>query len=134
MGVSLEEKAVEVLDKTLNGVETLSNMLVEIAKQHGAESVDAILTVVQIKGLGSLLYSSVLFFVPIMFFLFYRPMLRWARKYSDVSDYFSNIFLGFTTAGMGIILSIGMFNIINPWQYVAIVEPKLWIAHEILKW
>ena len=134
MSVSLEEKTVEVMDRALNGFDKLTVVLSDIADKYGAETVDAVITVVQIKGVDNLARSLFSFSFILLIIIFGRRMLRWAKGYQRVSDGFSWMAISCVTVAIMAPTISGLLGLLNPWPWVAIIEPKLWIAHEILKW
>lgn len=131
---NLEEKAIEVIDKAMDGVEKLSNMLSDVAVQYGPEVVDAALTVVRISGAGNIVVGLTLAILPLFFFCNIKNLWKWALKHETSSDSGSLVLV--VLSGMGCVASsiVSFIMLINLWTWVAIIEPKLWVAHEILKW
>ena len=130
----IEDKAIEVMDKTLNGIDKLTVMLSDVADKYGQDVIDAALIVVQITGFKSVLMFSVFLISSTIFFVCYRKILIWAKKHGKAS---SEVSYCVPIFGLFIFLTlfiISTIKLLDPWPWVAMFEPKLWIAHEILKW
>lgn len=128
---NLEDRAIEVIDKALDGIDKLSNMLSEVAVQYGPDVVDAALTVVRISGAGELIIGFVVLISAIIYFCKLKSLWGWAIKKDDEAHCLIPIF---GTVGAVITAIVGLIILINPWYWVAVIEPKLWVAHQILKW
>ena len=143
MSEKLEEKAVEIIDKTLDNMDKLTVMLAEVAEKYGPEVVDAGLTVVRVSAGSTLIHAAIGTALIVALFKFgipltfkYRASLPESDR--DNTEFFMPTFLCWVIAGVGVFgISLGGFGtlkLFNLWTWVALVEPKLWIAHRVLGW
>lgn len=135
MSGKLEDKAVDMLDQTMQFAGEVSHKLSELASTYGEDVIDATLKVVQINGVQTLLLAFVYLVASLISFWFIiRKMYPWCidnntRRYFDGTQWIAFIICsGSTVAFFGNSLSI----IFNVWNWIAIFEPKLWIAYKIL--
>ena len=143
MSETLENKAVEVIDKAMDGMDQLTVMLAGVADKYGAEVVDAGLAVARISAASNLIYAFVgwLMFIGILKLLWYGAM-KYRMTFDECDkndgDFWGPVLL--SSVGIGVFtlivcfMELGAFNILNLWNWVGVVEPKLWIAHQVLKW
>lgn len=134
MSEKLEQKAIEVIDKAMDGVEKLSNMLSDVAVQYGPEVVDAALTVVRITGANKIFVGLILLTLPFLFFYNLKELWKWAGKHDKDSESGSYVLILMIGVVCSIFTAMSFITLTNLWSWVAIIEPKLWVAHEILKW
>ena len=143
MSEKLEDKAIEVIDKAMDGMDQLTVMLAEVAEEYGPEVVDVGLNVARISAAASLVSAA--FGLTLLFLLFrvgiplnkkYRSSLP-ERDRNDV-EFWGPTMVSWLVAGMVVFgISFGGFKagkFFDLWNWVGVIEPKLWIAHEILKW
>jgi len=119
----IEEKAVEIMDK-----------LDKLATQYAPDVMESALAAVQVSAVGNLVMSvaAILFVVVVG----YVCLKYWRHSHTDESSYESEticeaitvvyIVLGF------IVLAVCIIQISDVWNYVAIFNPKLALAHKIL--
>lgn len=143
MSEKLEEKTVEVIDKAMDGMDQLTIMLAEVAEQYGPEVVDAGLAVARISAGAALVHAAIglaliyaLFRLGIPLTLKFRAML----PEHDQNDFEFIFPIGFSwgIVGGGTMIAafagFGAEGFFNLWNWVGLVEPKLWIAHRVLGW
>ena len=139
----LENKAVEVMDKAMDGVDKLTVMLGEVAERYGPEVVDAALNVARVSAGAALVYAAVgvgliysLFRIGIPLTYKYRASLS-KKNRSEEEFWFPVIVIWipvlFITAGVSL-GALRMLQIFNVWNWVGLIEPKLWIAQKVLGW
>ena len=121
----IENKVVSMLDALQNGAVEIGNQLVK----YTPDVIQAALGVTMITGIQELVYGVIWLG---LFIYFYR---YWS----------SNKFSGFDAptiqdaklGGAGLMSIISIMVVLtqlgNVWNYVAIVNPKLYIAHEIVE-
>lgn len=140
MSEELEKKAVEVIDKAMDGMDKLSVMLGEVAEKYGPEVVDVGLEVARISAANELVVALVIFLV-------WLGILRTFFKLYKIEKASENGFnqptiAAITCIGVGIISVIGVVPVLieslprlfSLWNWVGLIEPKLWIAHQVLNW
>ena len=143
MSEKLEDKAVEVMDKAMDGVDKLTAMLGEVAEKYGPEVVDAALNVARVSAASNLVYAAV--GVALMYSLFrigiplsykYRDGLP--EKHRNEGEFWGpTILVWAISVTMVSMISFGalrVFQIFNVWNWVGLIEPKLWIAQKVLGW
>lgn len=140
----VEGKLVEMLDALQNGVVTVGEQVVK----YGPDVADTALWVVRIDGIGSLLPAMLL-----------TPILLWGsvkaakksiwhaqglRKYLSTPTpkdrefqhfqgcEFRVILLGGVSLVAGGIAVHQIFKLLDVWNWVAVIEPKLWLAKQII--
>lgn len=151
----LEDKAVEVIDKSMIGVERLTEKMAELAAQYGPDVVDAGMQVVRLNAIQSQLVN-VVFGVPatIAAIVYIRKAIKlWQQSHAWDACYFGSLhnrketssIMGYDdpegaawaasiVGGISSVISIAsIYCFLNIWNWVGIVEPKLWIAHRILE-
>ena len=146
---NLEDKAVDIMDKAMIGAEKLSAKLAELATQYGPDVVDAALQVARFKAAGELLAGTVSFVIAYNLAKFSKRMFSAAAKRRDefnkekTSSYytakkdiseFEEFFAGVASALLAVFLTIPtIITYGSIWNWVGIIEPKLWIANRILE-
>jgi len=143
MSEELEEKAVEVIDKAMDGMDQLTAMLAEVAEKYGPEVVDAGLNVARISAASILIHATVglillfaLFRVGIPLTLKFRATIP-DRDKNDIEFWGPTLMVWLFIGGLISSVGLGAFGalkIFNLWNWVGIIEPKLWIAHRVLNW
>lgn len=114
----LTNKAAEILGQ----LQSLSPKAVDAAL--GAARVDAYSTLV--SGVTCIAAAAAL-----CLFFRYR-FLPWAKKQDD-SEFplvMGSLFGG--TAVVGLVI-FALCNLLDPWTYVTIVHPELWVAHQLMQ-
>lgn len=125
----LEQTGANLLEKFGNKALEYTQALEEITKQYTPDVVDAALKVVQLNGVFSLLEAFV-WFLPfciiscICLYYFWKGV-----KEDDDDKKFFSILISIIPC---IVTGIAISHLINIWSWVAIFEPKLWIAYKIL--
>lgn len=146
----IEDKAVDIMDKAMVGAEKLTEKLAELAQQYGPDVVNAGIEVARLTAAGSLLQAigwalagAALSAISVR--LYRRAVkrdeeMRAAKEFAapafSLTDYWSlerkipsGLFAG-AAAFAFVCTGTRLFNI---WNWVGVVEPKLWIAHRILE-
>lgn len=131
MSDALENKAVEILDKSQAAIGVFADKLTEMAKQYGPDVADAALQMARIDALSGLLPAIV-----IACTLAYAckkaipPLIVWTKGADSYNPgpVFAWIFGGGITAAIFIWASTVVLDI---WRWVGIFEPKLWLAKRI---
>lgn len=131
----VEDKAIELMDKAADGVEALTVKLAEIGAQYGPEVVDAGLAVARLTAGAELFWGLWLLVLGLVSLYILK------RGYKECKDYegevwdspmpFLVIIPTFVSAST---IFPALFRFANIWNWVGVVEPKLWIAHRILGW
>jgi hypothetical protein len=121
----------------------LTNKLVEIVTQiqqgviaHGADAMNLVLQSIKIGALGNFL-AAIGSIVGVYIIYKIYPYIR-KLKSEDPYDMTLNDFLYWLycacSAVFTVIVTIGVFcQFFDVWQYIAIFNPKLYLAHEIIE-
>lgn len=135
MSDALENKAVEILDKSQAAIASFADKLTELTKQYGPDVAHAALSLARVDAINSLVPHIV---AAIAFVLLWRWVSAHIAKTKtnrgeryDFTDCNPVVLIGGGMAVFisGLIASVGLFNV---WAWVGIFEPKLWLAKRIL--
>lgn len=124
---ALENKTVEIIDKSQAAIATLADKLTEMAKQYGPDVADGALQMARIDAANHLLPSLVALFLAPAFYVTARKL--------NPEDWHQPSLRGLATIGAGLgcaVSTLVSFGIFDLWQWVGIFEPKLWLAKRIL--
>lgn len=113
----------ELAEKNLTRLDGYADSLEELTKQYAPEVVDASLMVVQINGIQSLLLGLLLSIITYCLYKAIRLIIK--HEHAEEGAAILVAFVLFTLGGAG-------FYLFNIWNWVAIFEPKLYIAKEVL--
>lgn len=131
MSDALENKAVEILDKSQQAIASFADKLTDLAKQYGPEVADAALQMARIDALSGL--------VPAIFTVaatvivgpkVVRNLRKWQEK--DPYDPGPLILLVVSGAVAAIFNLAAIMTLLDVWRWVGVFEPKLWLAKRIL--
>jgi hypothetical protein len=99
----------------------------ELAKQYSPDVVDAGLTVVRVHGFQSIGEGALALILVISCIWIIRINIPKVERYSVAPDA-----LIATSSIVGIFSAIGVWaNLLNIWNWIAIFDPKLYIAYKI---
>lgn len=136
MSDALENKAVEILDKSQAAVATFADKLGDMAKQYGPEVADAALTMARIDAVNYLLISIISGVICLALYHFVvRRLWVWSlgykdkERFADGSEYIPTVLASIVLAFFS---SVVIFRLFNLWAWVGVFEPKLWIAKKVL--
>lgn len=146
MSDAIENKAVEILDKSQAAVGLFADKLGEMAKQYGPDVADAALQMARVDAAQGLVYGTLCGLAAITCAYYGRwfwKTSRAAHNYyqltsTPVSDRSCEVSGNFSTlstlsALMGIGFTIAAIALLSDiWRWVGIFEPKLWLAKRIL--
>lgn len=123
----LEQKTVELLDK-----------LDKLATQYTPEVVDSAVSAVQITAINNLIYGVVGLFCAVICWWLAVNFSKFCRKKKQEGgwgcDWEISFALSFYVGGMvcSIIAIISIWDLFNLWNWIAIYNPKLALAHRLL--
>lgn len=133
MSDKLDASAAKVLDKISEGTEAAVTKLGAMADKYGPEVVDSALWVVRVNGLQTLAFAAAGFLLgAVSFALFARPIWRWMLKHLDETDGSVLLPLVAFWCATGALAFGNALTLLNVWHWVAIFEPKLWVAKRLL--
>ena len=124
---SLEQKAVDILDK-----------LEKLTTQYAPEVLDAAASAVRVTGIGNIITGIGSMVSAAIVIWIAKNFANICRKKKEEEGYMSEWELG-----MGLSLAVGgitgsvlsivfLFRLLNIWNWIAIFNPKLALAHKIL--
>lgn len=132
MSDALENKAVEILDKSQAAIATFADNLVEMAQQYGPDVAEAALTMARIDALSSLVPALVGLIATVVYvYFFFKKMMPWvnAEHDYDINRTFTCIV---STVAMFFVGLFSLVGVLNLWLWVGVFEPKLWVAKKVL--
>lgn len=133
----------EAITKLTSGIELAIKQIGALGEKYGPEVIDAALWVVRLTGIGNVVLNLAVFLVAgTVLTICGRNIWReWARVKAekgaarvDIEDTNAGIVIPnflFVVIG-GAVGGIFLFRVLNIWDYVAIIEPKLWVAKRLL--
>lgn len=123
-----------MLDKLGDKALAYLNAFEELAKQYTPTIIDAALKVVQINGLQTLIIGFSLVLLFIIYFVFAiltAKKMKKANPHIDMEGYtLLALIVGTVPFALG---ATGAQKVLNIWNWVAIFEPKLYIAYRIFE-
>lgn len=132
MSAKVEDKAVEVIDKVANAVDAMTAKLATLAEKYGPEAIDAGLSVVRIKGASELIVGAAGIAVSVGA----AGLARWAITRLGKAEPIDQDGYGFVAvASFFAMVGSAVFSLhrlLDIWNWVAVFEPKLWIAKKLL--
>lgn len=137
--VTWESIADKALDKAGDVFTSVSNVLNNAVTEYGPDVVNAVLWVIRIDNLQSLV-------IGLLFLIIYVIILRFLwinvikKEYLRCDREIINMDTGtiFVPGLVGVIITFMVFGltsvpkVFDAWTYVGIVEPKLWIAKQVI--
>lgn len=132
MSEKVEDKTVELMDRAADAVEAFAVKLGELSTEYGPEVVDAALWIARIDALSILGSTAIIFLIGIFLALNIKKAMAWSIKVEP--DWDSPLAIwGYAVAGASLILLfVATVRLFNPWPWVGIIEPQLWIAKRVL--
>lgn len=122
-------------DKMIEAIEHVSAKIALLADKYGPEIIETGLSVVRLTGLNKLILSVGGALVGgVVAYVAYH----WVRKEcAGKDDFFDTnpivVFFGGIAAFFGAVAaSVNIFKVLDIWNWVAIFEPKLYIARKLL--
>ena len=123
----LEEKAVEMLDK-----------FEALASQYGPEVINGATSAVVVTGIGDILQGFVALGAAFIVWYLTKNFTKYAKRKKDECGFLSDWEMGWA-AGMGIgiftsglLAACGIWTLFDVWNWVAIFNPKLALAHRLI--
>lgn len=132
MSDALENKAVEILDKSQAAIATFADKLTDLTKQYGPDVADAALQMARIDALSTMVPAT---FVLVGSFIvakwYWTNCKAWMRGPSsdEVAIVMGGILGGLCLATFS---AWALVQLLDIWRWVGIFEPKLWLAKRIL--
>ncbi|WP_020473636.1 hypothetical protein [Zavarzinella formosa] len=124
---SVEEKLVEMLDALQNGAVKVGEQVVK----YSPDGADAALWVIRIDGIQTILSALVCVPASWLFARWAKKSFAWMRE-QDFHDEPPIVVVGaLWTISIGCAFK-AIFTFFNAWNWVAIFEPKLWLAKQII--
>lgn len=123
----IEEKAVEILGK-----------LEVLAKQFAPEVMDAAVGVVQVSGISRIAVGFILLSLAFATYKISTWLYEFFKKKKEDDGYLSDWEIGYTTVAVVgsmafcVLVVIGALQIFDIWSWVAIFNPKLALAKQIM--
>lgn len=141
MSEALENKAVEILDKSQAAIGAFADKLGEMAKQYGPDVAEAALQMARIDAVNHLVIPVFGTVTCIVVGVLFMPKL-WAWRRDREAYYVArnqtwnqgsaNILAVVVTAGYVTIALISLCATLDVWKWAGVFEPKLWLAKRIL--
>lgn len=122
----------KIFDKLVDVVELLSTKLTEVAKEYGPDLIDTALMVIRLDGGSEIFYGFLLLTIS---FLVIKFVALPAYKKCIETDWECVPSIPITIIGfaVAILLAIpGMIQAFSFWSWVALIEPKYYVAHKIV--
>lgn len=134
----IEDKAVDIMDKAMVGAEKLTEKLAQLAEQYGPDVVNAGIEVARFTAAGKLL--SGVGYAIVGWALYKTSMWLFAKAKAWAEEDEGHPFAIFSGVGGGVVflgVIAAFYSALAPffsiWNWVGLIEPKLWIAHRILE-
>lgn len=140
MSEKIDEKAVELMDKTYTAVEQFANKLEALAKQHGPDVWDFALTVARVDAAQSVVVGVACLIVAIVAYRLARTSFSRIHTITrEKGEAYHNdeeikwIFGATISSAVSIITGvISLITLADIWVWVGVIEPKLWLAKKAL--
>lgn len=129
MSDTLENKAVEILDKSQAAIAGFADQLQELAKQYGPDVADAALMMARIDAAQGLVGGVVAAVITWVCFVSTRSLIKKAKAQPYEMWDVGAIIVGVCGAFAALVAVLTLADI---WRWVGIFEPKLWLAKRIL--
>jgi len=123
----LEQKTIELLDK-----------FDKLATQYTPDAINAAISAVQVSAIGSLIWGVIGCFCAYGFWWIATHFTQYSRNKKQEDGYMSDwefgIAIGYIGGGIvtGFIALFAVSELFEIWNWVAIFNPKLALAHKIL--
>lgn len=135
MSEAVDQKAVELMDRAANAVEAFAGKLGNLSEQYGPEVADAALAVARVEAgnalLGQVVGLAGIFLIAVLAVKGIRAAWRCddARRDPEVKPIFLCL-VGIPSTGAVLVLWFTVVGTI--WPVIGLIEPKLWIAKQVL--
>lgn len=117
MADELVHKAAEILGQ----LQALSPKVVDVALR--ATQADALASIIMSAfWLGLAVISGL---------IVWRKVVPWARK-SETDDFLGFMVPSVLAVIIGAVGLVSLISLADPWNYIALLHPELWIAHKII--
>ncbi len=124
---NIEQKVVEILDAAQQGAVKVGETII----QYSPDVANAFLAIVRIEGLAKLIPSILILVACCVFYRSFIRMWKWAlSRYHYSID--RHLFACIASAIICVFVIHALFCILNIWNWVAIFEPKLWLAKQLV--
>ncbi len=132
MAEKVQDKTVELMDRAADALEAFAIKLGALSTEYGPEVVDAGLCVALIDALSIVGSTVVILLAGIVLALNTKRSMAWSKRVEPEWDSPAAAWGHIVGVCSIILLSIGVIRLFNPWPWVGIIEPQLWIAKRIL--
>jgi len=132
MSKNVEEKAVELMDRSADAVEAFAVKLQALTLEYGPEVVDAVFWVARVDALSVIGVTAGVLIAGIALALNTKRAMAWSKRVEPNSETPLAIWGHLVGLSSIVLLSIATIRILNPWPWVGVIEPQLWIAKKIL--
>lgn len=146
MSDALENKTVEILDKSQAAIATFADKLAEMAKQYGPDVAHGALQMARIDAAAPFMWAVPFLAIGICGVVYCIKLLRTAKSLSDareavlnyegryrmpdgVNEGIGGVIGGIVSCGVCVISAMPLLDL---WRWVGIFEPKLWLAKKVL--
>lgn len=124
----VESKLVEMLDALQSGVVKVGEQVVK----YSPDAANAALWVVRIDGIQALIYGLIALIASIVFAFKAVAFWRWCTKHLDRSDGGSVVFGVIVSVFFSTLFGYSLAKVLCIWNWIAVIEPKLWLAKKII--
>lgn len=131
----MTDSADKIIDVVTAKLDAIQNGLSELGKMYGPDVINAAINVSRIEALqGAAMW---LIFMAIVVWIPFYP-LKWLHKWKlSAKTYYSDgegeqIVYGLSIVGYILILLV-LFVMFDIWNFIGVVNPKLYIAHQIME-
>lgn len=129
MSDGIEQKVVNMLDALEKGAVHVGDVVVK----YSPDVAEATLMVVRIDGVSSIATGVVAGVLCYLWFVWANKL----RKKADEASYADSALFGTASVvcfvGSVVAFSVSMINLLDVWNWVAVFEPKLYLAKQIIK-
>jgi hypothetical protein len=128
---SVEGKLIDMLDALQNGAVKVGETVVK----YSPDVADAALWVVRIDGIQSLITGLIFLIVIFPLWSWQKRLWQWGSKIGwDSDDAQMGFAFGSAPLVAGIVISAVVVKktLLNAWVWIAVFEPKLWLAKQII--
>lgn len=132
MSEKVDEKTVELMDRAADAVEIFAIKLQNLSAEYGPEVVDAALWVARIDALAVIGATVAILIAGIVLGLNTKTARAWSKKVEPNWESPLAVWGGLVGLSSIVLLTMGTIRILNPWPWVGIIEPQLWIAKKVL--
>lgn len=126
----VQDKLIQMLDSLQNGAVTIGHEVVK----YSPDVANAALMVVRINGIQALAAGLTSAVAAIIAYHWTKSLWAWAiGVVRDDSDFFPAFIVPIACGVVCFLISnVAVNHLTNVWSYIAIAEPKLWLANELI--